>query len=148
MSNATMCVERTVSLLQVMCVERTVQTVSLLQVMRVERTVSLLQVMCVESTVQTVSLLQVMFVESTVQTVSLLQVIRCLLIQPNPESALNEEAAKLLLEAYDDYYSRAKMMTEIHAKVGHLIQCVLCVSRAHLLLNFISNDKLDLFILI
>lgn len=45
----------------------------------------------------------------------ILLVIRCLLIQPNPESALNEEAGKLLLEAYDDYHSRAKMMTEIHA---------------------------------
>jgi len=46
----------------------------------------------------------------------ILMVIRCLLIQPNPESALNEEAGKLLLEAYDDYHARAKMMTEIHAK--------------------------------
>ncbi|KAF2355753.1 Ubiquitin domain [Trinorchestia longiramus] len=44
-----------------------------------------------------------------------LLVIRCLLIQPNAESALNEEAGKLLLEAYDDYHARAKMMTEIHA---------------------------------
>ncbi|CAL4073781.1 unnamed protein product [Meganyctiphanes norvegica] len=43
-------------------------------------------------------------------------VIKCLLIVPNPESALNEEAGKLLLEAYDDYASRAKMMTEIHAQ--------------------------------
>jgi hypothetical protein len=30
------------------------------------------------------------------------QVIRCLLIYPNPESALDEEAGKLLLEAYED----------------------------------------------
>ena len=44
------------------------------------------------------------------------QTIKCLLIYPNPESALNEEAGKLLLEHYDDYSSRAKMMTEIHAK--------------------------------
>lgn len=34
---------------------------------------------------------------------------------PNAESALNEEAGKLLLEQYDDYCRRAKMMTEIHA---------------------------------
>merc|ERR1711915_124650 len=47
-------------------------------------------------------------------------VIRCLLIQPNPESALNEEAGQLLLEAYDDYFTRAKMMTEIHAKAVKL----------------------------
>ena len=43
---------------------------------------------------------------------------KCLLIVPNAESALNEEAGKLLLEHYDDYSKRAKMMTEIHALVS------------------------------
>lgn len=38
---------------------------------------------------------------------------------PNPESALNEEAGKLLLESHDEYSERAKMMTEIHAQVTH-----------------------------
>ena len=33
-------------------------------------------------------------------------VIRCLLIEPNPESALNEEAGKLLLENYSEYCRR------------------------------------------
>lgn len=47
---------------------------------------------------------------------SLLQTIKCLLIVPNAESALNEEAGKLLLERYDDYSQRAKMITEIHAQ--------------------------------
>ena len=42
--------------------------------------------------------------------------IKCLLIVPNPESALNEEAGKLLLERYDDYCTRAKLYTDIHAK--------------------------------
>ena len=42
--------------------------------------------------------------------------IKCLLIVPNPESALNEEAGKLLLEHYDDYCARAKLYTDIHAK--------------------------------
>lgn len=42
--------------------------------------------------------------------------IRCLLIEPNPESALNEDAAKLMLDNYADYYARAKIMTKIHAK--------------------------------
>ncbi|KAJ2504573.1 hypothetical protein IWW47_002463 [Coemansia sp. RSA 2052] len=41
--------------------------------------------------------------------------VKCLLIYPNPESALNEEAGKLLLERYDDYARHAKLMTEIHA---------------------------------
>ncbi|KOC67521.1 Ubiquitin-conjugating enzyme E2 S [Habropoda laboriosa] len=44
--------------------------------------------------------------------------VKCLLIVPNAESALNEEAGKLLLERYDDYSERAKMMTEIHAQGG------------------------------
>jgi len=42
--------------------------------------------------------------------------IKCLLIVPNAESALNEEAGKLLLDHYEDYSRRAKMMTEIHAR--------------------------------
>lgn len=44
------------------------------------------------------------------------QTIKCLLIVPNPESALNEEAGKMLLEHYDDYCTRARMFTEIHAR--------------------------------
>ncbi|XP_018331026.1 ubiquitin-conjugating enzyme E2 S isoform X3 [Agrilus planipennis] len=47
----------------------------------------------------------------------ILLTIKCLLIVPNAESALNEEAGKLLLEHYDDYSQRAKMMTEIHAQI-------------------------------
>lgn len=45
-----------------------------------------------------------------------LTVIKCLLIVPNPASALNEEAGKLLLENYDDFAKRAALMTKIHAK--------------------------------
>ncbi|KAI9248534.1 ubiquitin-conjugating enzyme/RWD-like protein [Phascolomyces articulosus] len=44
--------------------------------------------------------------------------VKCLLIVPNPESALNEEAGKLLLEQYGDYAKRAKLYTTIHAKSG------------------------------
>lgn len=44
-----------------------------------------------------------------------LTVIRCLLIEPNPESALNEEAGRLLLEEYQEYCKRAKMFTTVHA---------------------------------
>jgi ubiquitin-conjugating enzyme E2 S len=43
------------------------------------------------------------------------QTIKCLLIVPNPESALNEEAGRLLLERYEDYAKHAKLMTSIHA---------------------------------
>ncbi|NXY53721.1 UBE2S enzyme, partial [Callaeas wilsoni] len=40
--------------------------------------------------------------------------IKCLLIQPNPESALNEEAARLLLEDFERFAARARLLTEIH----------------------------------
>jgi len=46
-----------------------------------------------------------------------LMVVRCLLIEPFPESALNEEAARLLLEDYEEYFRRAKMLTSIHAEM-------------------------------
>ncbi|KNC82466.1 ubiquitin-conjugating enzyme E2 S-B [Sphaeroforma arctica JP610] len=42
--------------------------------------------------------------------------VKCLLIVPNPESALNEEAGKLLLEDYEEYCKRARLMTDIYAK--------------------------------
>ena len=44
-----------------------------------------------------------------------LQVIRCLLIVPFPESSLNDEAGKMFMESYDEYTSRATLMTRIHA---------------------------------
>jgi len=46
----------------------------------------------------------------------ILLTIKCLLIAPNPESSLNEEAGRLLLEAYEDYAKHARLMTQIHAK--------------------------------
>ncbi|KAL5109828.1 Ubiquitin-conjugating enzyme E2 S [Taenia crassiceps] len=45
----------------------------------------------------------------------ILMTIRCLLIAPNPESALNEEAGKLLLEDYNEYTKQARLFTEVHA---------------------------------
>lgn len=45
-----------------------------------------------------------------------LLVIRCLLIEPFPESALNEQAGKMLLEDYDEYARLARLYTGIHAK--------------------------------
>ena len=47
----------------------------------------------------------------------LIQTIKCLLIYPNPDSALNEEAGKLLQEHYDEYFKRAQMFTSIYAKM-------------------------------
>ncbi|EUB64455.1 Ubiquitin-conjugating enzyme E2 [Echinococcus granulosus] len=48
----------------------------------------------------------------------ILVTIRCLLIAPNPESALNEEAGKLLLEDYNEYTKQARLFTEVHALVS------------------------------
>lgn len=45
----------------------------------------------------------------------ILMVIRCLLIEPFPESALNEEASRLALEDYHEYERRARLMASIHA---------------------------------
>ncbi|XP_010552897.1 PREDICTED: ubiquitin-conjugating enzyme E2 22-like [Tarenaya hassleriana] len=45
-----------------------------------------------------------------------LTVVRCLLIEPFPESALNEQAGKMLLENYDEYAKHARLYTGIHAK--------------------------------
>lgn len=49
-----------------------------------------------------------------------LLVIRCLLIEPFPESALNEEAGKLLLDDYEDYAKHARLMTSIHASKRYI----------------------------
>ncbi|KAJ4836448.1 Ubiquitin-conjugating enzyme E2 22 [Turnera subulata] len=43
-------------------------------------------------------------------------VVRCLLIEPFPESALNEVAGKMLLENYEEYARHARLYTGIHAK--------------------------------
>lgn len=37
------------------------------------------------------------------------------MIEPNPESALNEEAGKLLLEDYSEFVAEARLLTEVHA---------------------------------
>ncbi|RLN13252.1 ubiquitin-conjugating enzyme E2 22-like [Panicum miliaceum] len=44
-----------------------------------------------------------------------LVVVRCLMIEPFPESALNEQAGKMLLENYEEYARHARLYTGIHA---------------------------------
>jgi len=44
------------------------------------------------------------------------QIIKCLLIVPFPESSLNDEAGKLFMESYDEFYNQAKLYTSIHAR--------------------------------
>lgn len=45
----------------------------------------------------------------------ILLTVKCLLIVPNPDSALNDEAGKMLSERYEDYCQRAASWTSIHA---------------------------------
>ncbi len=45
----------------------------------------------------------------------LFQIIRCLLIVPFPESALNEEAGKMFMEDYEEYAKHARLITELYA---------------------------------
>ena len=44
-----------------------------------------------------------------------MQVIKCLLIVPFPESALNEHAGKMFMEDYEEYFRHSKMLTELYA---------------------------------
>ncbi|KAL2430650.1 hypothetical protein ABEF95_012271 [Exophiala dermatitidis] len=47
----------------------------------------------------------------------ILVTISCLLIQPNPDSALNAAAGALIQEDYEAFSTQAKLMTRIHAPI-------------------------------
>jgi ubiquitin-conjugating enzyme E2 S len=47
----------------------------------------------------------------------ILVTISCLLIQPNPDSALNAAAGALIQEDYDAFAEQARLMTKIHAPI-------------------------------
>ncbi|KAK4516523.1 uncharacterized protein ATC70_011497 [Mucor velutinosus] len=67
--------------------------------------------------------------------------IKCLLIVPNPESALNEEAGKLLLEHYEDYAKRAKLYTSIQATSGKSEYMALAQDSSSSVLKPLSNTS-------
>lgn len=46
---------------------------------------------------------------------NILEVVKCLLIVPFPESALNEEAGKMFMENYEEYFKHAKLINSLHA---------------------------------
>lgn len=52
------------------------------------------------------------------------------MIQPNPESSLNEEAGKLLLEDYSQFERMARVMTKVHS-----------IPRAEVLKQFDLEEK-------
>lgn len=53
--------------------------------------------------------------QSTSSIAHILSVIKCLLISPNPDSALNADAGRLLQESYETYVATAKLWTGVHA---------------------------------
>ncbi|KAJ5717329.1 Ubiquitin-conjugating enzyme E2 [Penicillium malachiteum] len=55
--------------------------------------------------------------KSTLTLRDVLITISCLLIHPNPDSALNSTAGNLLREEYDVFAHQAKLMTSIHAPI-------------------------------
>jgi hypothetical protein len=62
-----------------------------------------------------------------------------LLIEPNPESALNEEAGRLFMEDYEAYSQRARLMTSIHALKEKDQVCVcVCVYSASVPFHILS----------
>lgn len=65
---------------------------------------------------------------------------RCLLIEPFPESALNEEAGKLLLENYEEYAKHAKLMTSIHAQPPKRSTRTTLFAWSHFCLNINALD--------
>lgn len=44
----------------------------------------------------------------------ILMIIKCLLINPGPDSALNEDAGRVLMDSYEDFSKMASMWTSIH----------------------------------
>nr|XP_010913731.1 ubiquitin-conjugating enzyme E2 22 [Elaeis guineensis]XP_029118621.1 ubiquitin-conjugating enzyme E2 22 [Elaeis guineensis] len=75
-----------------------------------------------------------------------LLVVRCLLIEPFPESALNEQAGKMLLENYGEYARHARLYTGIHAikpkpksKTGAISECTMALNVDQK--NVVSNDN-------
>ncbi|MCJ1281634.1 hypothetical protein MMC26_000955 [Xylographa opegraphella] len=60
----------------------------------------------------------------------ILMTISCLLIQPNPDSALNAAAGKLLQEDYEAFSRQAKLMTSIHAPIPTSLRDAVAAARS------------------
>ena len=55
--------------------------------------------------------------------------ISCLLINPNPDSALNAEAGKLIQEDFDAFARKARLMTSIHAVIPASIRAAVAEAK-------------------
>ncbi|XP_068658550.1 ubiquitin-conjugating enzyme E2 22-like [Aristolochia californica] len=70
-----------------------------------------------------------------------LLIVRCLLIEPFPESALNEQAGKLLLENYEEYAKHARLYTGIYALKPKLKSKTGAISESTTALNVDQTNK-------
>lgn len=72
------------------------------------------------------------------------QTISCLLIQPNPDSALNSSAGHLLQDDYEAFAHQAKLMTSIHARIPpHMKNAVLAAKRRGEPAGTVIKNELD-----
>ncbi|KAL8874417.1 MAG: hypothetical protein Q9174_000262 [Haloplaca sp. 1 TL-2023] len=60
----------------------------------------------------------------------ILLTISCLLINPNPDSALNSTAGRLLQEEYESFARQARLMTSIHARISPDLQSAVHAARS------------------
>jgi len=70
----------------------------------------------------------------------ILLVVRCLLIEPFPESALNEQAGKMLLENYSSLGMTSIGMTSMHGMQGQ--PSISCPALASLNIFFIYGKNI------
>ena len=73
---------------------------------------------------------------------TLFEIIKCLLIIPFPQSALNEEAGKLFMENYEEYFKIAKMYTNIYAMKNNNNQNIL--EQKIININENNDDDVDM----
>ena len=67
----------------------------------------------------------------------ILKIVHCLLINPFPESALNEEAGKMFMENYEQYVKRAKIFNDIHAATKTLTK----VKRSEYMIEEVKSNN-------
>ena len=72
------------------------------------------------------------------------QTISCLLIHPNPDSALNSAAGHLLQDDYESFARQAKLMTSIHARIPtNLKDAVFVAKRRGEVAGMVTKDSSD-----
>lgn len=71
-------------------------------------------------------------------------IVKCLLINPGPDSALNEDAGRLLMESYEEFRKKAEMWTSVHAiKIEKAMSELSVAQQKSLPLSFHKGGSLD-----